>query len=90
MELSIDDIRAALNGAGISAVRRMSDSELKQADFLLDLEMNRTKVLAFISRLEQSLHILLPTGVTDSLQIKNTVAVFITAANHYLVDLNKS
>lgn len=90
MELSIKDIRAALNGAGISMVRRMSDSELKQADFLLDLEMNRSKVFAFISRLEQNLHILLPNRVMDSLQVKNTVAVFITAANHYLVDLNKS
>ena len=89
MELTIDDIRTALNGAGISAVKMMSDSELKKADFLLDLEMNRSKVLTFISRLEQSLHILLPSGVTDSLQVKNTVAVFITAANHYLIDLNK-
>ena len=90
MELGVNDIRAALNGAGISMVRRMSDSELKQADFLLDLEMNRSKVFAFISRLEQNLNILLPNRVMDSLQVKNTVAVFITAANHYLVDLNKS
>lgn len=85
-ELSIKDVRTALAEANVRAARKMDDDELKHADFLLDLEMVPSKVVTMISCIERNLNIVLPVYVMNSLKVKNTVAVFITAANHYLID----
>ena len=85
-ELSIEDVRTTLGEIDVRAARKMTDNELKHADFLLDLEMGPSKVVTMISCIERSLNIMLPVYVMNSLKVKNTVAVFITAANHYLID----
>ena len=85
-ELSIKDVRTALNEVDVRAARKMDDESLKHADFLLDLEMSRSKVVLMMSSIEQRLNIVLPVYVMNCLKVKNTVAVFITAANHYLID----
>ena len=88
-KVTIDHVRTALREINVSTAERMSDTALKNADFLHNLGMNEGKLFSMMNILEKKLGIMLPTGVTDSLQAKNTVAVFITAANHYLIDLSK-
>lgn len=87
MRLTVDSIRNALREIDVLEAEGMNDEELKKADFLQDLEMDERSVCSMMSQLERKLHIMLPPSIMSSLKAKNTVAVFITTANHHLIDL---
>lgn len=83
--ITLPDVRAALCVLGIPTVEEMSDQMLKNADFLADLHMDEGRVLGLMSVLEQKFAAVIPSSVSDSLKMKNTVAVFIAVANQRMI-----
>lgn len=87
MRLNINQIRIALREISVPEAEGMNDLELKRADFLQDLGMDEQSIYSLTSLLERKYNIRIPAKVMTSLHAKNTVNVFITAANQFLIDL---
>ena len=87
--LTLEDVRSALAQLPVEKATCLSNDELLKADFLATLRMNEAQVAHLTSILERQHRILLPIGVSASLKVKNTVAVFIGAANSHLIDLDE-
>ena len=89
-KLTLKDVRSALYDMMIPAVRNVGEEDLASADFWFDLGMDEQKVQLLITNLERTHRIMLTTEVSESLEMKNTVATLLHAANSHLIDLEEN